>query len=414
MAETMTNAPIGATRNIRKERKVMSQKASRVIKYGNDLFRKIRYPNSNNTFKVTYWDLWIAIILVDKFDDDWDEMTDYLRCKTKEEHYLRDEGEALLNHIRLLRQTLSDVGLSIGDILVEIDINFLKKQATKAKRKILEMSFQPKEKSAWMINTPRRLLEARAMRGHWKCFPVNPQSYAGSLESLYKSSGFHSEDQSFALEKKLGDFINKHETRASHHNILALYRAFLTVLIEKMDMVDDSFGVIGDVYEEVFEKYFRLDRTKLDMSLSDFFLDLIELLIWEDYGGTDRYKPDFFAGLSSSEIPLVESILQEQRDELIKAELQYQAENALTMLGMLYVQHQLFNKFVPIAKAMGTREWKRITTMAEMAEKHQKYDLALAVYEACLGPGFHQDFLGKEYEELKSRLRPIRGAGGTI
>ena len=39
-----------------------------------------------------------------------------------------------------------------------------------------------------------------------------------------------------------------------------------------------------------------------------------------------------------------------------------------------------------------------------MAEKHQKYDLALAVYEACLEPGFHQKFLGKKYEELKSRL----------
>ncbi|MBU0566539.1 hypothetical protein KJ693_09490 [bacterium] len=42
--------------------------------------------------------------------------------------------------------------------------------------------------------------------------------------------------------------------------------------------------------------------------------------------------------------------------------------------------------------------------MSEMAEKHQKYDLALAVYEACLEPGFHQKFLGKKYEELKSRL----------
>ena len=79
-------------------------------------------------------------------------------------------------------------------------------------------------------------------------------------------------------------------------------------------------------------------------------------------------------------------------------------ENALSMLGMLYVQHKLFDKFVPTAKVMGTRHWERITTMSEKAEKHKKYDLALAVYEACLGPGLHENYLRKKYEELKSKL----------
>ncbi len=71
---------------------------------------------------------------------------------------------------------------------------------------------------------------------------------------------------------------------------------------------------------------------------------------------------------------------------------------------MLYTQQQMFDKFVPVAKEMGTRAWERITTMSEMAEKHGRYDLALAVYEACLGPGSHDKFLRKKYKELKSRL----------
>lgn len=379
----------------------MAAKTPRIIKYGNDLFLEIKYPKSNKIFKITYWDLWIVIILVNTFNRDWDEMIGYLHRKAKDSLYSRDNFEALLNHIHLLRQTLSKVGLSIDNILEETDAPFIKKQELKAKRKILEMGFNSKEKSPWMINTPRKKLKARAMHGHWNHFPVNPKQYANSLERRYKSSGFYSEDQSFALETKLSNFINKHEARASHHELFALYRAFLSVVIEKMDMVDDSFGVIGDLYEEIFKKYFILDRTKLDMPLSYFFLDLIELIIWEDYGCTDRYKPEFFAKLSSSEVPLVDSILQKQRDELRKFELEYQAENSLTLLGMLYVQHQLFDKFVPTAKFMGTREWERITTMAEMAEKHHEYDLVLAVFEACLGPGSHEDFLKEKYWKLK-------------
>ena len=53
---------------------------------------------------------------------------------------------------------------------------------------------------------------------------------------------------------------------------------------------------------------------------------------------------------------------------------------------------------------MGTREWQRITTMSEMAEKHERYDLARAVYEAAMGPGMHERFLREKYAELLGRL----------
>jgi hypothetical protein len=74
------------------------------------------------------------------------------------------------------------------------------------------------------------------------------------------------------------------------------------------------------------------------------------------------------------------------------------------MLGMLYERQQMFDKFVPMARVMGTRAWQRITAMSEAAEKRGRYELALAVYEACLGPGLHEDFLRRRYHELKGRL----------
>lgn len=372
---------------------------------GKDFYKEITNPKTKKPLKTTYWDLWIAIVLVKYWEGDWDKLIDSLRRKTKRDFSLPYDFEALANHIRLLHQTLEDAGLGIEDILADADADFLKKQEKKAYSRVLEMEFESNEKSKWMIYTPRKIREVKALRGHWDKFPVDPEEYANSLEKRYKSKGYYSENQSFGLEEKLSAFIKKQESRASLARRFALYRAFLTVVVEKMNIVDDSFGVIGELYQEVFQKYYHLDRTKFDMQPSDFFQDFLELLIWEDYGFTDEKQPDFFASLTSSEIPVAESILQQQWEELSELEIEYQAEEALTMLGMLNVQHQCFDKFVSLAQIMGSRHWKRITSMAEMAEKHQQYDLAFAVYEACLQPGEHKKFLSEKYNKLKRRLR---------
>jgi len=225
------------------------------------------------------------------------------------------------------------------------------------------------------------------------------------MARLFKPSGWYTENQSFALERKLSGFVDRKAARASLPELIALYRAFLTVIIEKMNMVDDSYGVIGDLSSRVFEEYVKLDRAALAMSPADFFQDLIEWLIWEDYGLTYQEQPVFFAGLDPEHLPLVEQILRTQWDELRELEVEYQTEKALTMLGMLCTQQQLFDRFLDLAKEMGTRHWQRITTMSEMAEKHKRYELALAVYEACLGPGMHETFLRAKYAELQKRIK---------
>ena len=376
----------------------------RGIRYGNDLYREIPSPDGNKPFQVTYWDLWVAILLVREFDGDWDRMCDHFRVEKAGYSYRRHKAEELLNHLYLLRQALGHAGLAVEDILAEANPDLLKKQHRRAKRKVLELGYQDRERSSWMIHIPRREREARAMRGYWEHFPVSPKEYSDALESRYKTSGWYSEDQSFTLERELSSFLEKREARASLPELFALYRAFLTIVVEKMSVVDDSYGVIGTLYQEVFEGYVQLDRTALDMPLEILLQDLIELMIWEDYAFTDSGQPAFFDGLAPHEVPLVESILEEQWNGLCELELDYQAEEALTMLGMLYQHQQMFDKFVPIAKAMGTRAWKRITTMSEMAEKRGQYDLALAVYEACLGPGSQEKFLREKHEELKTRL----------
>lgn len=373
-----------------------------VVQQGNDLFQEMTLANGK-TFTITYWDVWLIIVLTYDFAGDWGVLIDHWREELTTAMYRRDAIEGLLSHQFHLRQALTDAGLATSDILADIPLAVLKSQKAKARRKILKDSPADRDQSYWMIHTPRQDLQARSLRGYWPRFPVSPAVFAESLTHLYKPSGFYSEDQSFGLERKLSAFIERHEVRASDAEQLALYRAVLSVLIEKMGMVDDSYGVIGDLYSNVFEHYTSLDRSTLGLPLTDFFQDLIELVLWEDYGFTHYALPDFFAHLAKSEVPLVDSILQTSWTTLRELELTYQAERALTLLGMLCTQQRLFDRFVDLAKIMGPREWERITTMSEMAEKRRRPALAREVYEACWGPGFHENYLRKKYAELLER-----------
>ena len=313
----------------------MTEQKTREIKYGNDFFQEITIADSNNTFKATYWDLWIAIILADEFNNDVDKMIDDLRTKSNGYSLLRSKFEGLLSHIRSLHQALAEDELNFSDILRNAGADFIKKQKVKAVNKIIKMAYRPQEESRWMIDTPKKLREAQAMRGHWYLFPVNPQKYADLLIKLYKS-GLYTRGQSDILENKLQKSLEKHEKKASDTELFALYRAFLTVALERMESVDDSYGTIGGLYGEVFKKYFSLDRSKLEMNPADFFLDCLELVLWEDYGCTDFYQADFLKSLNAAEISLVESILLQQKDELNSLELDYQASEASSLLKKLH------------------------------------------------------------------------------
>jgi hypothetical protein len=370
---------------------------------GTDVFQKIALPGADRSFEATYWDLWFVVVLFNEFDGDWEQMIDHFRQKVRAGGG-RYSAESMYNHLLHLRQRLAQAELSAEAILGKAGDGLLKKEKRRARRNILERSPTGGEMSEWMIHTPRAIRETRALRGYWPRFPVSPERYADPLARLYKTSGYYTENQSFTLERKLSGFVNKRLKRANLAEEVALHRAFLTVVLEKIEIVDDSSGVIGDLYDQVFGDYIALPRDELDMPATDFLQDLLELLIWEDYGFTDQKQPAFFAGLAPAEVDLAEIILRTQWHELDELDLVYQSEEALTMLGLLCVEQGLFEQFVDLAEAMGSRAWQRITRMAERAEKEGRLDLALAVYEAALGPGFHERFLHKKYEELKERL----------
>lgn len=354
---------------------------------------------------LTYWDLWLLIVLAQTFKGDWDALADHFRAKAKSGGFERERAEGLLNHSRHLRSALDDAGLSAADVLACLDAALIKANKAKARRKVLELQFQKHECSQWMIETPRWQREQRAMQGFWEHFPVSPAAFADGIAAIFKPGKLYEEDESFKLERRLTAFLDRYEENLDQASLFALYRAYLTVLLDKINQVDDSYGVIGQGYESVFEAYYQLDRADLALPSEIFFQDLLELLIWEDYGFTYQKQPDFFASLMGQDVPVVETILLQEWRELGELELAYQSEKALTMLGLLYAQQKMFDRYLEIARQMGTREWQRITRLSEAAEAGRQNDLALAVYEASLGPGWHEKYLREQYEELKLRLR---------
>ena len=137
--------------------------------------------------------------------------------------------------------------------------------------------------------------------------------------------------------------------------------------------------------------------------------DVIEYAVWKDYGllGPREMAP-FFKRLPKADVVFVDGLLKDLRAELHAAELEYQAEDALTLLGALHVSKKSFDVFVELAREMGSRHWERITTMAESALDAGHHDLAASVFTAADQPGFHRDYVRQQSHRLLGGRRSAR------
>lgn len=176
----------------------------------------------------------------------------------------------------------------------------------------------------------------------------------------------------------------------------------MTVVIELMGHADDSFGSIGMSFDDGFAAYLKLPLDKTGIDEEVFFPDLLDFLIWEDYGLTNKRIEGYFKGLTSAQTDLCIGHLRRQIDELRADDLEYQSEEALSLLGQVVAEQDRFDLFEGLAREMGSREWLRIIRLADRAVKRRKRPRACKVFEAALTKGSHLDFLSKKYEQLKS------------
>jgi hypothetical protein len=350
---------------------------------------------------LSYWDLWFVLVVDADFAGSWERCVAYLRSQ-KATGVGRDGAERKLSHLRNLQERLRQAGVALSDILGQADRS--PAVLRRARQQVLEGAPRESEWSDAMRSTPKQRRYAHALRGFWSFFPVSPPSYAERLAGQFHTRGWFSQHQSFGIARKLDAFVDgvgSLSTQGQYAQAHARLRAFLTVVIELMEVADDSFGCLGDSFRNGFAQYLAmpLDATGVDAMV--FFPDLLTLLIWEDYGLTYEQTEGYFARLTPEESDLCIEYLQQQIEELQGDDLDYQAEEALTLLGQVVAEQHRFDQFEELARYMGTRQWKRIIVLADRAVKQRKRHLAVAVFEAALSPGAHEGFLRQKYEQLK-------------
>jgi hypothetical protein len=155
-------------------------------------------------------------------------------------------------------------------------------------------------------------------------------------------------------------------------------------------------------FGEAFTAYLMIPIGRTGIGPDVFFPDLLDFLIWEDYGLTNDKIEGYFKTLTPAQADLCIDHLRRQIDELKRDDLEYQSEEALTILGRVVAEQDRFDMFEDLAREMRAREWQRVIRLADRAVEKRKRTLACKVFEATLTEGSHLDFLRKKYGKLQA------------
>ncbi len=352
---------------------------------------------------LTYWDVWFALLADADFGGSLDRLAAHMKEKNRTNFWGRDSLERTLVHLRDIQRRLSQAGVGVAEVVAKAG-DLAKSESRRARNHILEKPPGEREWSAAMQRLPpRQWRYAQALRGRWPQFPVLPEPYAEKMRSRFKR-GFYTEDQSFAVARRLDGFVERAEKLLAadrHARAQALLRAWMTVVVELMEIADDSYGCIGESFGRGFRVYLDIDLQKTGIEDRVFFPDLLDFLVWEDYGLTDNESEGYFRRLTPEQCDLCTQHLHRQVDDLRVDDLDYQSEQALTLIGQVAAEQERFEQFTDLARQMGSRQWLRIVRLVDRAMKKHKRALAVEVFEAALTPGSHCDFLSGKYEQLK-------------
>jgi hypothetical protein len=351
---------------------------------------------------LSYWDLWFALVAVTMHEGDLDRLARRIK-EEKGIDYDRDSIERKRCHLRDLKRRLEEASIPPAEV-VDAAGDLAKAEQRRALKKVMAPLQREREFSEPMRDTPRQRRFRRAMRGYWDRFPVSPRPYYETIRAHFQSRGFYPESMSFRIARTL----DRHAEQAGRlleageaAQAQSLLRAWMTAVVELMERADDSGGSLGMSFDEGFRVYLKIPFDRTGIADAVFFPDLLDFLIWEDYGLTDAGIEGYFRGLNDHQAGLCIEHLHHEIAALLEDDLEYQSEEALTLLGRVIAEQDRFDEFEGVARQMGAREWQRIVRLIDRAMKKRKKPLAHKVFEAALTKGSHLKFLTEKYEKLK-------------
>ena len=267
-----------------------------------------------------------------------------------------------------------------------------------------------------MRDTPRVLLDRRALYGHWDQFPVNPDRWYEKLAGR-KPAAHVSKGRSFAVCRQLGERLARYD--GPHRGLadrLALYRAVHTVGVQLAEHGDDSYGNIGELRLNAFRTYLAMDWAAAGMAAEHYWQDLCELLVSEVYALTYKHETLAFHRVPAGQADLIESILVALAGEWRAAYQDYQADEALELIAWLHIAGHRYMRYVEVARRLGSDHWQPIVALAESALTAGRQQLAVEVFYAADQPGMHREHLrrrclaltGERLDDQPPSLRVVK------
>jgi hypothetical protein len=258
-----------------------------------------------------------------------------------------------LSHAADLRARLALAGATAGDLVGDSAGD--RKLQRKARVMLLEREARDSHPSPAMVRTPRRVLSERALRGGWPSFPVSPAPFdaifMGDVEARLPSTP----EATFRLVERLRVALDRlvAERSGNAAALLAVHRAHLTALREAFARANDSFGELGVTLEKGVATYCALPWRDTELGPDHYYSDILELAAWECHGVSWRE-----------------------------------------------------GRFPGLAGEMGSREWERVTDMAEAAWHAGARELAIEVFDAANQPDPLRWYVKKRCLELTGHELP--------
>src|SRR6266511_1039591 len=166
----------------------------------------------------------------------------------------------------------------------------------------------------------------------------------------------------------------------------------------------DPEGAIARCGGDAIARYAGLPWERAGLAASDFYRDLCEVCVWDDWALLDGRDTTPFHRVRRRDVALVEEILRQLETEHRAGHLKYQADHAAQHVAWLHVATRSFDRFVPTAERLGSDWWMPVTALAETAVAAGKTELAVSVFAAATSrAGVHRDLLAQKRFALTGR-----------